>query len=197
MRDFKSWLRYWTYRSNWRYEMKKRVERLTVAFVWRLPSEIIKWSVIRMWAHATTGHYGDTIASDITVFKIAERWDTALGGDRRRCRELFRKGYHGPHIVKNEDVERALDERAFAAKYPESVKMRAAQGQGTTIGEFLDWCSENNMLLASYGDSDRLWPITEQVEMLLRRYLGIDSKKFDAEQRAMLAELRAAQETEQ
>lgn len=49
-------------------------EKVIMAIVWRLPKWMIYWAAIRLFSHATTGPYGSTVASELTVFDAVERW---------------------------------------------------------------------------------------------------------------------------
>lgn len=69
---------------------------------------------------------------------------------------------------------------------PELDKMRAAQDQSRTLGEFYDWLSAQRLVLAKYGLHDQLWPHNEQPEKLFARFFGIDLKKVEDERRAAL-----------
>lgn len=51
-------------------------ERVTRAIVWNLPKWIIYWAAIRLFAHATTGEYGNTVASELTLMDAIGRWDS-------------------------------------------------------------------------------------------------------------------------
>ena len=43
--------------------------------VWHLPRWIIYWAGIRLWSHATTGKYGDTQPTGLTMDEILKRWE--------------------------------------------------------------------------------------------------------------------------
>lgn len=59
-----------------------------------------------------------------------------------------------------------------------------------TIEAFLDWCEEQRIELAQWGD--RRWPepLTSR-SALLDRYHEIDQQQLDKERRALLAEATA------
>lgn len=40
-----------------------------------LPKSVIYFVLIKAWPYASCGKYGDTIATDITMTKVIERWD--------------------------------------------------------------------------------------------------------------------------
>lgn len=58
-----------------RYQWSKRRQRLVMALVWRLPSEIVYWSAIRLLANATTGKHSAQVVSELTIFEALERWE--------------------------------------------------------------------------------------------------------------------------
>jgi hypothetical protein len=41
---------------------------------WWLPRSLCYWAAIRVFAHATTGKWSDTVATDITVGEALQRW---------------------------------------------------------------------------------------------------------------------------
>ena len=44
-------------------------------FVKRLPRRLVYWCGVVMFAHGTTGMYGDTVAGELTLFEALERWN--------------------------------------------------------------------------------------------------------------------------
>lgn len=75
--------------------------------------------------------------------------------------------------------------------YPEHDKMSAVLEQSQTIGEFLDWLSEQGITRARFEKMEGwrdpvLVPTHESIEVLLARYFGIDLSVIEAEKRAML-----------
>jgi hypothetical protein len=79
---------------------------------------------------------------------------------------------------------------------PESTKMLQVSGVSQAIGEFLDWCSEQRIRLASHTNWDEpvLVEITESFEQLLARYFGIDLNKINQEKKALLEWIRQQSE---
>lgn len=49
-------------------------ERILTGVVWRLPHSLVYWCGIRLWANATMGHYGNTVATDVTMDETLHRW---------------------------------------------------------------------------------------------------------------------------
>ena len=49
-------------------------EALARKAAWLLPRKIVYWCAIRVWAHATTGPYGNTEAPAVTCSTAIERW---------------------------------------------------------------------------------------------------------------------------
>jgi hypothetical protein len=77
--------------------------------------------------------------------------------------------------------------------YPECTKMRNARSSSQPIGDFLEWCQEQGLVLCSYNK--HRWggvyePHNESTERLLARHLDIDLDKVEEERRAMLEELQ-------
>lgn len=57
-------------------ERKRRLlERLAFWAAWHVPRWLVYFAAIRLWAHATTGPYGDTEAPAITVAEAIDRWE--------------------------------------------------------------------------------------------------------------------------
>jgi hypothetical protein len=50
-------------------------ERLWIWIAWKLPRPLVKWAVIRLFAHATTGRYGSTSPPELTAMDALKRWD--------------------------------------------------------------------------------------------------------------------------
>lgn len=73
--------------------------------------------------------------------------------------------------------------------YPEHQKLRAIADRSQAIGEFLDWMGHQGFWL---HDRDGFEP-HGSVQDWLARYFDIDRDKIEAEKRAMLEALRAAQ----
>jgi len=85
-----------------------------------------------------------------------------------------------------------------AKKYPELAKMDDAQPTSQVIGEFLDWLSENGMLVGKHivpegWTTEAFLPISEGTEALLARYFGIDLNAVERERRQVLAEFNQLQ----
>lgn len=45
-------------------------------FIWKLPKWIIYWAAIRMWAYCTSGKYGTTDPTKLTIDEALNRWTT-------------------------------------------------------------------------------------------------------------------------
>lgn len=55
------------------------------------------------------------------------------------------------------------------------------------IREFLDWCEEQKIELASpLRNGNLLYPLSEGRETMLARYFKIDAKRLESERRALL-----------
>jgi hypothetical protein len=60
-----------------RYELsdwwRRKKERWQMAVAWSLPTWIVKWTVVRAFANATTGKYGDTEPDTVNYSMLCER----------------------------------------------------------------------------------------------------------------------------
>lgn len=88
------------------------------------------------------------------------------------------------------------DEEAPAA--PESPsgelqKFAASHEARKAVNDFLDWCEEQGLCLASF-EAGKEWPrpLIESRDQMLHRYLGIDPQALERERRALLVAARAA-----
>lgn len=80
-----------------------------------------------------------------------------------------------------------------AAKYPQLAKMDDAQPSSQLIGEFLEWLSENGMLVGQHvvpegRTTEVVVPISEGSDALLARYFGIDLNGVERERKQILEE---------
>jgi hypothetical protein len=67
----------------------------------------------------------------------------------------------------------------------EMAKWAAARMSMMAVEEFLDWCDENGLELAT-RDGYRLYPHYEDRQKILDRHFGIDAVKLENERRALL-----------
>ncbi len=88
------------------------------------------------------------------------------------------------------------------ALYPECEKLRAARPTSDKLSEFLDWLSEQKIVLCTLNPEHykakggEYYQITERPEELLARFFNIDLKKVEKERRQMLDELHKTNERE-
>jgi hypothetical protein len=79
-------------------------------------------------------------------------------------------------------------------KMPECEKLAAIKDEGQVIGEFLEWLEGKGWFLceykADYYEGNMPLPIRFNIDHLLAEYFNIDLKKVEAEQRALLEEIR-------
>lgn len=54
--------------------MTRLKEKFWFWLAWRLPRSLVYFAAIRMFAHGTTGKYGDTEAPGLTVSDALRRW---------------------------------------------------------------------------------------------------------------------------
>ena len=78
---------------------------------------------------------------------------------------------------------------------PEHEKLKLVKDRSQSIYDFLEWCAEQGMALASYGEErgyrDTLFHVGESREQLLARFFEIDLDKLENEKRAIIEEMRA------
>lgn len=90
--------------------------------------------------------------------------------------------------------------RAYEAtqpEYPEHEKLAKIKDKSQAIGEFLEWAEEKGWHLAEWVGSphpfeDRMVPIQPGMIDVLAEYFDIDQDILEAEKRAMLDEIRKA-----
>jgi hypothetical protein len=64
----------------------RRRRNAAMCIVWMLPMWVIRWAVIRAWANATTGPYGNDEPDSVTWSVALKRWDARSGGDPSWCK---------------------------------------------------------------------------------------------------------------
>lgn len=58
---------------DFKYEYNKIREKILTKIVWKLPSRILYWAIIRGFADATTGKWGNTHPDDVNYKVIMDR----------------------------------------------------------------------------------------------------------------------------
>ncbi len=64
----------------WFWQLRERVywrrfkEEVWFKLAWAVPHRLVYFVMIRVWAHATTGKYGDTEAPGILMATVLKRW---------------------------------------------------------------------------------------------------------------------------
>jgi len=58
-----------------KYLASKKLERLLIKIVWRLPRRLVMWAAIRVIANATTGEYENQIVPELTAMEALDRWN--------------------------------------------------------------------------------------------------------------------------
>ncbi len=75
--------------------------------------------------------------------------------------------------------------------FPEHEKLEALKGRNNTVGQFLDWLSEEGIELAMWSkDAEELWPHHESAPSLIARHFRISENKLEEEKQQMLEQLR-------
>jgi hypothetical protein len=67
--------RYRYYSFPLRMAWHERREHAWRWLAWHLPHELVSWAVIRLWAHGTTGEYGNTHPDELQWGEAMRRWD--------------------------------------------------------------------------------------------------------------------------
>jgi len=83
--------------------------------------------------------------------------------------------------------------------YPEHERLKALEGKNQTIGEFIEWLSDNRYIICEWhnlGDEDArgYYPVNRSPQSWIAQYFQIDPAKIEAEKRAMLDIQRALNE---
>ena len=55
--------------------MDLRKTNFMLWFIKRLPRRLVYWCGIVLFANGTTGDYGSTVASELTMFDALDRWE--------------------------------------------------------------------------------------------------------------------------
>lgn len=77
-------------------------------------------------------------------------------------------------------------------KYPECEKLSGSRNELLKLREFTEWLGENGITLCSHepthyaSKGGEYYQITENIESVIFRFLGIDAKKLEEERRALL-----------
>ena len=78
-------------------------------------------------------------------------------------------------------------------QYPECEKLGAVRDKSQLIGEFLDWLSDYEIVLARYNPNSRLDQLmehSESTESLLAKFFDIDMGEVERERQQMIDDLR-------
>jgi len=59
----------------YRYQLRKRWERVLRGVVWRLPRSLVMWSTVRVILHASNGPYANQVIPELTAMEALKRWD--------------------------------------------------------------------------------------------------------------------------
>jgi hypothetical protein len=79
--------------------------------------------------------------------------------------------------------------------FPERDKLNAAADKIQAIGDFLEYCSSQNVALCRWQGDDCAPVRPGSVNLLFAGWLGVDLAKLEAEDRALLEQLRQANGT--
>lgn len=82
--------------------------------------------------------------------------------------------------------------------YPEHEKLSAISDASQTIGAFLDFLTEQDLVISLWIETGelrdpQLVPVSKTTSQILADYFGIDLARIETEKRAMLESLRHAQ----
>jgi hypothetical protein len=62
------------YRYSFKPFYSKWKEKTIMSIVWLLPKELVKWAVIRAFAHASSGRWSRTNPAMLTYHEVITRW---------------------------------------------------------------------------------------------------------------------------
>ena len=68
-------MKYWFTPIHLKYEINKRLEKMLIWFVYRLPRPVAYWCSIRVMVHATTGKYSDQVVPELLAMDALKRWN--------------------------------------------------------------------------------------------------------------------------
>jgi hypothetical protein len=54
--------------------MERFKEKIAIYIAWSLPRRVVLWTVIRAFAHATTGKWGNTHPDEVGYKEVYDRW---------------------------------------------------------------------------------------------------------------------------
>lgn len=57
-----------------RYEIRRRLERIRLNLVFRLPRWLVAWCMIRAISEATSGRWADEVVPDVRAMDVLDRW---------------------------------------------------------------------------------------------------------------------------
>lgn len=63
-----------------KYIIGKKREAVERKIAWKLPRKVAMWAAIRLFAHATSGRWGNQIVNELTVDEALKRWDQKNDG---------------------------------------------------------------------------------------------------------------------
>lgn len=52
-------------------------EKFVLWLAWKLPRYLVMWCTIRVFAHATTGEYSNTVVPELSAMDALKRWESA------------------------------------------------------------------------------------------------------------------------
>lgn len=77
-------------------------------------------------------------------------------------------------------------------KTPALNKMLKNKEQSQTIGEFVEWLSQQGYTICRVDKFDRFSPVRRSIEEWLARYFKVNLNKAEEERRALLEQIRKA-----
>lgn len=57
------------------HRLERSRDGLARWIAWHLPQAVVYHALIRAWAHATQGRYGDTVVPAVTADEVVRRWE--------------------------------------------------------------------------------------------------------------------------
>lgn len=77
-------------------------------------------------------------------------------------------------------------------KYPEHEKLKDLNGANQVVGDFIEWLHGEGLVIAEWANGSELMPARRHRDELIADHFAIDRAKLEAEKRAMLDSIRAA-----
>ena len=68
-------MRYWLTPIHLKYEINKRLEKMLIWLVWKLPRAVAYWAAIRVMVNATQGEHQNQVVPELLAMDALKRWE--------------------------------------------------------------------------------------------------------------------------